>query len=257
MHKIESREEEAIMIIERANYVETYTIGDAYREVMWLCVRNGYDTVVKKGSYEGQIRRQLPRVTIRMKEPSKRPLAPIMPPNVPSPTSDKDIENYFLRYLMSDEVAGNEQYTYGTHIKPQLSRAIELLAMAEGNTNQSCISVGDQNSILLSDPQCLRVVSFKVTHERRLVLSVFFRSWDLVSGLPQNLGGLQLLKEYVVASLPLELGIIDGDLIAYSDGLHIYEEYFGISDMLNVDKIKVGDGVWKDKEQFAEASFRK
>ena len=42
----------------------------------------------------------------------------------------------------------------------------------------------------------------------------------------------------------------DGPLIAYSSGLHIYEQYFKIVDMLNVDKIKIGVQAIKDKEKF-------
>jgi thymidylate synthase len=55
----------------------------------------------------------------------------------------------------------------------------------------------------------------------RCNLSVFFRSWDIFAGLPENLGGLQMLKEYVLASLDESGHITDGHIIAYSDGAHI------------------------------------
>ena len=45
------------MIIKECNYVEGNRIDDAWRDAMWLCIKKGYDFVVKKGSYVGQIRR--------------------------------------------------------------------------------------------------------------------------------------------------------------------------------------------------------
>ncbi len=240
------------MINEKTNYVEGCRIEDVWRDVMWLCVKNGWDFVVKGGSYKGQIRKQLPFVTLRITKPWERPLSPIMPESLNfTPTTDENIEEYFNRYLVEDKIAENEQYTYGTFIKPQLPIIIKRLVETSGNTNQACITVGDTPSTFLDDPPCLRVIDFKVI-KRRLVMTVFFRSWDLVTGLPENLGGLQMVKEYVLAHFPEDMGIVDGELIAFSDGLHIYEQYFEISDMLNVDKIKIGDDVLGEKEEFGK-----
>jgi thymidylate synthase len=230
------------------NYIEAHTINDAWREVMSLCLREGYDFVVKGGSYTGQIRKQLSYVVIRILNPGKRPLAPIMPPCIPPPTTDENIEEYFTTYLMSTDLRQNEQYTYGSFIEPQIDRAIKILLDSKGNSNQACISIGDRESINLPDPPCLRTVAFKVV-EGRLNMTVFFRSWDLFTGLPENLGGLQLVKEYVLEQLS-PLNIQDGEMIAYSDGLHLYEQYFDLVNQLNIDKVKVSEEVLKDKECF-------
>ena len=238
------------MINKETNFVEALTIQEAWREVMWLCIKNGYDFVVKGGSYVGQIRKQLPFISIKITDPGKRPFGPIMPPGLPPPTTDEKIEKYFLEYLMEDSLQENEQYTYGSYIKPQLPRIIELLLESKGNTNQACIAIGDRDSVNLPDPPCLRVVSFKVVN-KHLDMSVFFRSWDLFVGLPENLGGLQMVKEYVLANLD-ELGLTDGELIAYSDGLHLYEQYFDLVNILNIDKVKVEADTLKDKEEFAK-----
>jgi len=48
---------------------------------------------------------------------------------------------------------------------------------------------------------------------------VYFRSWDLWSGFSANLGGIQLLKEYMAG----EIGVEDGEIIASSKGLHLYD----------------------------------
>lgn len=223
------------------NSVFAKTLEEAWQLVMWLCVRNGYDYKVEQGSYVGQIRRQLPHITIVVTEPWIKPLAPRMPEglSIPPPTSDEKIENYFVEYLMSQELRPNEQYTYGSYIVPQLPRIIELLKVSRGMTNQACVTIGDRGSVNLSDPPCLKVVSFKVV-SGRLVMAVYFRSWDLFCGLPVNLGGLQLLKEYVLIELrEAGLGLRDGEIVAFSDRLHIYEQYFSFVNQLNVHKISV------------------
>lgn len=54
-----------------------------------------------------------------------------------------------------------------------------------------------------------------------LTMSVYFRSWDLWAGFPANLGGFELLKEYICG----ETGLYNGPMYAYSAGLHLYEMY--------------------------------
>ena len=237
------------MIIEKTNFVSSFTIGDAWREVMWLCIKNGYDFMVKAGSYIGQIRKQLPFVTIVIDNPWLRPLSPIMPPNIPGPTNEEKIEKYFTRYLMSEQKDPNEEYTYGEFIVEQIDRIIQLLRESCGNTNQATICIGNTKTTFLPDPPCLRHISFKIV-DGRLNMSVYFRSWDLYAGLPENLGGLQLLKEYILANIEDSLPVIDGKIIAFSDGLHIYSQYFDLVDCLNVDKIKVGEKALQDREEY-------
>ncbi|MQY73647.1 MAG: thymidylate synthase, partial [Dehalococcoidia bacterium] len=53
----------------------------------------------------------------------------------------------------------------------------------------------------------------------RLNFVVYFRSWDLWAGFPSNLAAIQLLKEYMAS----EIGVEDGEIIAMSKGLHLYE----------------------------------
>ena len=48
---------------------------------------------------------------------------------------------------------------------------------------------------------------------------LYFRSWDLWAGFPSNLAAIQLLKEYMSA----EIGVEDGELVAMSKGMHLYE----------------------------------
>lgn len=242
------------MIIKRANYVKGNRIEDVWRDLLWLTVRKGHDFVVEGGSYIGQIRKQLDRVCFYIKTPGKRPLAPLMTGGRQAPTSDEKVEMYFANYLMDTELAENEQYKYATYIVPQLPDVIKLLIDSRGNTNQACISVGDANSTKLPDPPCLRVMSFKVVRGK-LNCSVFFRSWDLFAGLPENIGGFQLIKEYVLSFLiDAGLKVEDGAIIGYSDGLHIYEQYFELVDGLTVDnKIHIDPKALKDQAEFLKS----
>lgn len=229
------------------NYVEETTIAQAWRSAMWLClesessikykIENASDSK-ESGSYIGQFRLQLPYVTIRIKQPY------IWEPFTPEtshfrPTDMDAIDNYFVKYLMDDTLEPNEIYKYSTWIKPQVEDIIKNLIISKGKTNQATISVGDNTCSKMSDPPCLRVVSFKAI-DGTLRTTVFFRSWDLVCGMPENLCGIQKLKEYVVTMVNLgleqensEYKIEDGELICYSDGLHIYSQYFNIVKSLN------------------------
>lgn len=212
------------------NMISATTIDDAWRQAMMMCNERGYEYVIEKGSYETEVRKQLECVAIEINTPHIRPLAPILPPSCPfRPTDDDAIDKYFVKYLMSDFVENNEEYTYGTFISAQVNKVIEYLNISHGNTNQAVITVGDNNSVNLLDPPCLKLIDFKLVNNK-LNMTVVFRSWDLVSAFPENLGGLQLLKEFVHAHLefPCELG----KTFAYSAGLHIYKQYEDLVKML-------------------------
>jgi len=215
--------------------VREATIEQAWRMTLWSCARYGYSYKIKKGSYEGQLRKQLDHLLVIIDEPYRRPLAVTMPDNsgIAPPTSEERIYTYFYEYLVTNTKAESEDYTYGQYIEPQLTEVINLLNKSRGATNQACITIGDKESVYLDDPPCLRVVDFKVV-DGKLNLSLFFRSWDIFVGFPENLGGLQLLKEYVL--MHLNFPVKDGEIFAYSSGAHIYEQYFPIVNQLNVHK---------------------
>ena len=86
------------------------------------------------------------------------------------------------------------------------------------NTNQAFMAVGDAESIKLDDPPCLRAIDTRI-RDGRLNFIAYFRSWDLWAGFPSNLAAIQLLKKYMAD----EIEVDDGELIASSKGLHLYE----------------------------------
>jgi len=215
--------------------IKERTIEAAWRMTLWNCARYGYSYKIRKGSYEGQLRKQLDNLTVIIEEPYTRPLAVWLPENcsIPAPTSEERIQQYFYEYLATDTKGEGEDYTYGQHIAPQLPAVIDILNVSGGSTNQACMNIGGVDNIVLEDPPCLRVVDFKVV-DGFLNMSLFFRSWDIFVGFPENIGGLQLLKEYILAHL--DFPVKDGPITAYSSGAHIYEQYFPIVNLLNAHK---------------------
>ena len=190
-------------------------------EAWFLCLgktlTEGHEYKIERGSYAGQYRKELDFVVVQVRYPGTRPLTPDVPPGVPPPTSMEYIESY-LPYLMTAHKADGEQYTYGQYLEKQIAEVIRMYREDGYNTNQAFMAVGDSQSIYLSDPPCLRMIDTRV-REGRLNFIVYFRSWDLWAGFPSNLAAIQLLKEYMAG----EIGVDDGELIAMSKGLHLYE----------------------------------
>jgi thymidylate synthase len=172
---------------------------------------------IDRGSYAGQQRMELDFVTVHIEFPGSRPLVPDVPPGVPAPTTQEYVEGY-LPYLMTGAKKPNEDYTYGEDIEAQIPQVIEMYRRDGHNTNQAFMAVGRAESITLKDPQCLRMIDTRIS-DGKLHFVVYFRSWDLWGGFPANLAGIQILKEYMAG----EIGVGDGELIALSKGLHLYD----------------------------------
>jgi thymidylate synthase len=123
----------------------------------------------------------------------------------------------------------------------QFERIVKML-METPLTNQAVLEIAKPSDVFKCigndgklDPPCLRLIDFKVLPKTRymkgsegviqdigpdliLTISIYFRSWDLWAGFPTNLGGLELLKQFVAS----ECGLINGPMYAYSAGGHIY-----------------------------------
>ena len=205
--------------------IEGLNIGDAWYQCLRKALLEGRTYVIQQGSFEGVQRKEIPLVAILMKNPSIRPLRPDIPAGVPAPTTDEVIEEY-MSYLMTSEKKENEEYTYGEYLTPQIEEIIARYKQGH-DTNQMCMTIGSRESIYQKDPPCLRVVDTRV-QDNALHFILYFRSWDLWGGLPTNLGGLQLLKEYMAR----EIGVQDGSMAAFSKGLHLYEHCWDLARMV-------------------------
>ena len=190
-------------------------------EAWFLCLREvltrGREYVIERGSYVGSRRRELDFIVLQVRHPGRRPIIPDVPQGVPPPSSMEYVENY-LQYLMTSFKADTEQYTYGEDLEPQIPEVIRIYREDGHNTNQGFMAVGSRESLKLPDPPCLRGIDTRVA-DGKLHFVVYFRSWDLWAGLPSNLAGIQLMKEYIAS----EVGVEDGEIIALSKGLHLYD----------------------------------
>jgi thymidylate synthase len=190
-------------------------------EAWFLCLRKtlaqGREYTIERGSNVGHRRKELDFIVLQVRHPEMRPLVPDVPQGVPPPSSMEYVENY-LQYLMTSLKADKEQYTYGEDLSEQIPELIRMYKEDGYNTNQGFMAVGSKESIKLPDPPCLRGIDTRVA-DGKLHFIAYFRSWDLWAGFPSNLAGIQLLKEYVAS----EIGVEDGELVALSKGLHLYE----------------------------------
>lgn len=207
--------------------VEAKTLPEAWFVLVKKALKDGYVYTIERGSFAGQQRTELDFVTVKIEYPGVRPIIPDVPCGIPAPTTMEYVQNY-LPYLMCDaEKKPNEQYTYGQYLEKQIAQVIDMYKRDGFNTNQAYMAVGDQESINLSDPPCLRGIDTRVRYGK-LHFVVYFRSWDLWAGFPSNLAAIQLLKEYMAS----EIGVEDGELIACSKGLHLYGYTLDLSKQL-------------------------
>jgi thymidylate synthase len=197
--------------------IEARDLSEAWFLSVQKCMVSGYEYKIDRGSYAGQRRKELGLIVVKIFNPGTRPLIPDVPQGVPPPSTMEYVESY-LPYLMTSHRKEGEQYTYGQYLEKQITEVIKMYKDQGPNTNQAYMTVGNENAIFLSDPPCLRGIDTRI-RDNRLHFVVYFRSWDLWAGFPSNLAAIQLLKEYMSS----EIGVEDGEIIAMSKGLHIYE----------------------------------
>jgi thymidylate synthase len=199
--------------------IQARDIPDAWFQCVYEIVDKGHRYQIDRGSFQGQERLEFDYITVQIKHPGTRPLIPDIPEAlcIPNPVADGYIESY-LPYLMTAEKQPNEDYTYGEYLEPQIAEVIRMYRQDGHGTNQAYMTVGDPKALLLNDPPCLRGIDTRIRYGK-LHFMVYFRSWDLWNGFPANLGAIQMLKEYMAQ----EIGVEDGEIIAASKGLHLYD----------------------------------
>ncbi len=226
----------------KAVHIEAFDLDDAWFQCLSAILDQGHIYTITSGSYAGQKRLEFDFVTIHVKKPSHQ-IIPIIPEGmgIPAPTSVEYIEEY-LQYLLTGDKTETEDYTYGERlIDPkikmqgiggegrdmlreiplnvnQVEEVIKMYRTKGYGTNQAIMEIGCPSDIKLSDPPCLRLIDTRIRYGK-LHFVLYFRSWDLWGGLPSNLGGLQLVKQHMAE----EIGVEDGEIIACSKGLHLYD----------------------------------
>jgi len=91
--------------------------------------------------------------------------------------------------------------------------------------NQMIMQVGSPSDMLLKDPPCLRHIDTRIQDDQ-LHFYPYFRSWDLWGGLPANLAAIETMKQYCASAI----GVENGEIIAYSKGLHLYNYVWEIAE---------------------------
>lgn len=208
--------------------VEARDLPDAWFQCVQQVMDEGYEYKIDRGSFAGQKRKEFDLVTVHVKYPGSRPLIPDVPQGVPPPTSMDFVEEYYRGYISgTSEGKDNELYTYGDDIVPQVIKILDTYKEDGPENNQCCISVGSKNSMELEHSQCLRLIDTRIRYGA-LHFIVYFRSWDLWGGFPVNMAGLQLLKEFMANWLKVK----DGELIAFSKGLHLYDHCWSLANLV-------------------------
>lgn len=219
-------------------FIDAFDVDDAWFQALNKILEFGFVYTIDRGSYKGQRRLEFDFVNIRISNPSHQ-IIPVIPEgmSIPAPTDMNYVQSY-LNYLVTEEKTATEDYTYGERlVSPkikvptdvnlykeipvevnQIEEVIRIYREEGPGTNQAVMEIGMPQDIKLEDPPCLRLIDTRIRYGR-LHFILYFRSWDLWGGFPSNLGGLQLVKQYMAS----EVGVEDGEIIASSKGLHLYE----------------------------------
>jgi thymidylate synthase len=222
-------------------FIDAFDLDDAWFQCLSKILDEGHVYTIDRGSYKGQRRLEFDLAVIRSKKPAHQ-IIPLIPEgmNIPAPT-DMDYINGYLSYLLTGQKTETEDYTYGERLVDpkvkikeerngqemvreiplnvnQVEEVIKMYKTEGHGTNQAIMEIGMPSDIKLVDPPCLRLIDTRIRYGK-LHFILYFRSWDLWGGMPSNLGGLQLVKQYMAQ----EIGVEDGEMVAVSKGLHLYE----------------------------------
>lgn len=232
-------------------------IPDAWFQLLYRILVDGSVHIIDRGSYAGQKRLEFDYFTVKINYPETLPLIPQIPEHygIPNPVADDYLDEY-LPYLMTAEKEPGEDYTYGERLVAgailydkqlysphdiyggevdQIQTIINTYKKHGYRNNQMILQVGQPGDILLEDPPCLRHIDTRIQDDT-LHFFVYFRSWDLWGGFPANLAAIEMLKQYMAA----EIGVDNGEIIAASKGLHLYDYSFDIAKCLRmVDDMKL------------------
>ena len=237
-------------------FIDAFDLDDAWFQCLSEILEHGHVYTITRGSYEGQKRLEFDFVTVRVKKPSHQ-IIPIIPEgmSIPAPT-DMDYIQGYLSYLLTGAKTETEDYTYGERLVDpkvkvaqnidgkemikeiplnvnQVEEVIRMYKIKGHGTNQATMEIGMPSDIKLIDPPCLRIIDTRIRYGK-LHFILYFRSWDLWGGFPSNLGGLQLVKQYMAD----EIGVEDGEIIAVSKGLHLYDYAWDLA-KLRTNKSKI------------------
>lgn len=248
-------------------FIKATTLSDVWFQTLYKCIEVGREFVIDRGSFEGQKRLEFDHITVQITHPWVEPLLPQVNPMLgfPNPVEEGYLDDY-LPYLMTGEEKPGEAYTYGQRIcaanidgligygNSRLQRKelftdgrdvgiifekgrdyflnqMEAMIWTYKNkghrNNQMILQVGQPTDMGLIDPPCLRHIDTRI-QDGKLHFFPYFRSWDLFGGFPANLAAIELLKQYCAD----QIGVENGEIIASSKGLHLYNYVWEIAEAI-------------------------
>jgi len=183
---------------------------DAYNILKNKC-ETGYRQDINRGSFanEQTYRMQSPPIMIEILEPLKFLY-------LPKEVTVGMVERYYHDYIINPTINTNEVYTYASRINEQLSEVMEMMKNTH-QTNQASISISKPSDITLTDPPCLREITFSYFDEK-LHITSYWRSNDIGEAFLLNQGGLAMLMRDVAAYA----GLKTGHHFYVSPGAHVY-----------------------------------
>ncbi|MDI6737114.1 MAG: thymidylate synthase [Nanoarchaeota archaeon] len=138
---------------------------------------------------------------------------------------NEKLKEFLLGRKEGDEIRIKPATEVSMHCNP-LEMVIQQYRKGLFGQNQLTMEIGMPSDLQISDPPCLRLIDTKARFDEsigkyRLHFFLYFRSWDLWGGLPLNLAGLQTMKEHMINCIDRD-DLVDGEMHAFSKGLHIY-----------------------------------
>lgn len=256
-------------------FIKATSLSDAWYQTLYKCIEVGQRFKIDRGSFEGQERCEFDHITVQITQPDVLPLLPKVNPlmGFPDPVEEGYLDDY-LPYLMTGEEKEGEAYTYGQRITKEsfgfewntydtklmieeevqdilpknvtwmnpkkadcLMSQLKLMIWTYKNkgyrNNQMCLQVAKPSDMILKDPPCLRHIDTRI-QDGKLHFFPYFRSWDLFGGFPANLAAIELMKQYCAT----EIGVGNGEIIASSKGLHLYDYVFEIAEAIRGRKME-------------------
>lgn len=216
-------------------------LPDCWYQCIYNILEKGHVFTIDSGSFKKQKRLEFDYINVLIKNPETRPLLPKIEPQyqIPDPVSEEYLNSY-ISYIFEDNKQPDEDYTYGQRLVNysinslnsdctgfnkfelnQVETIIQRYKKYGFRNNQLVLQISQPQDLLLDDPPCLRHIDTRI-QEGMLHFFIYFRSWDLWSGLPANLAGIQYLKEYMAD----EIGVKPGISYISSKGMHIYDYCF-------------------------------
>ena len=226
----------------RPIYIEATSIEDSWKQFIYNCLNFGSEYIIELGSRAGQYRKTLDTAIGYIRYPETRPLSPLAKEGQVLPTNEEDVEKYFNEYIYNPvPPTPNEHYKYSEFLFPLSNAVVEYYSTKGFGTAHATMRVGDPLCFLdyfkphkdetsRKTTPCLLFVDTaikpgKINGQNFLIFHIGYRSWDLLSGYPVNVAGIQLLKEFMAAQISDNTGklVLPWPTTVFCKDLHIYE----------------------------------